>query len=66
MHRIGLACDVKKSAPSVPPAEPSGTDLSKLTVAELRKYAKDNGIDLGAATTKADIITIIADVMAVD
>lgn len=63
MRRIGLVCVAKRPAPS---SEPSETDLSKLTVAELRKYAKDNGIDLGAAATKADIITIIADVMAVE
>ncbi|MBP3448375.1 MAG: hypothetical protein J6K51_05090 [Clostridia bacterium] len=33
--------------------------LDKLNVAQLKKYAKDNGIDLGEATTKEAILEVI-------
>lgn len=33
--------------------------LDKLNVAQLKKYAKDNGIDLGDATTKDTILEAI-------
>ena len=35
------------------------TDISKMTVPQLEQYAKDNNIDLGGATRKADIIKAI-------
>lgn len=34
-------------------------DLSKLTVGDLKAHASDNGIDLGNAKAKADIIAVI-------
>jgi len=34
-------------------------DISKMTVPQLEQYAKDNNIDLGGATKKADIIKAI-------
>ncbi len=33
--------------------------LENMTVQQLREYAVEHGIDLGAAKSKADIITII-------
>ncbi|MDO4710627.1 MAG: Rho termination factor N-terminal domain-containing protein [Peptostreptococcaceae bacterium] len=36
-------------------------DLGKMSVDELKKLAKDLGIDLGKATKKADIMAIIAE-----
>lgn len=33
--------------------------LDKLNVAQLKKYAKDRGIDLGEATTKEAILEVI-------
>lgn len=35
--------------------------IDKMTVAELKAYAADNGIDIGDADKKADIIGIIKD-----
>ena len=34
-------------------------ELQEYTVAELKKYAKDNGIDIGTASKKQDIINVI-------
>lgn len=34
-------------------------ELQEYTVAELKKYAKDNGIDIGTASKKQDIINAI-------
>lgn len=34
-------------------------ELEKMTVKQLEKYAKDNEIDLGDATKKADIVSVI-------
>ena len=34
-------------------------ELQEYTVAELKKYAKDNGIDIGNASKKQDIINVI-------
>lgn len=34
-------------------------DISKLKVAELKEFAAANGIDLGAADTKAEILAVI-------
>lgn len=36
-----------------------GESLEKRNAAQLKKYAKENGIDLGDAATKADILAII-------
>lgn len=36
-----------------------GVNLDDLTVAELKAFAEDNGIDIGKATKKADIIDAI-------
>lgn len=38
---------------------PVGDELSAMTVAQLKEYAKANGIDLGDATRKDDILTAI-------
>lgn len=48
-----------------PPAKPADAtpavvDLSSLTVAQLREYATENGIDLGTATKKADILAALS------
>lgn len=40
--------------------EPADKPLEKRTPAELKKYAADNGIDLGDATKKEDILAAIA------
>ncbi len=39
--------------------EEAEMSLEKRNVAQLKKYAKENGIDLGDAATKADILAII-------
>ena len=36
-----------------------GINLDDMTVAELKAFAEDNGIDIGKATKKADIIDAI-------
>lgn len=33
--------------------------LEKLNATQLKKYAKDNGIDIGATTTKEEILKVI-------
>lgn len=40
-------------------AEEVEVTLDKLNVAQLKKYAKDNGIDIGDATTKDAILEAI-------
>lgn len=42
--------------------EEVGDSLDKLNLAQLKKYAKDNGIALGEATTKDAILATIAGV----
>lgn len=37
------------------------TDFSKMTVANLKDYAEENGIDLGSAKTKTAIISVLMD-----
>lgn len=39
--------------------EDETADLSKLTVAELKIYAEENGVDVGDVTKKADILAAI-------
>lgn len=39
--------------------EEDEVDLASMNVPQLRKYAKDNGIDLGNAQKKDDIIAVI-------
>ena len=39
--------------------EPGGTPDESWTNAEIKQYADDNGIDLGGATTKADMLAVI-------
>lgn len=39
--------------------ETAAKPLSKMTVAELQAYAKENSIDLGEAKTKAEIVAVI-------
>lgn len=48
-------------APPPPPPEVTTPtpDLAALTVAQLREYAAENGIDLGTATRKADILAAV-------
>ncbi|GEM_PF-4537555 len=42
--------------------EPEDFDLTKMTIAELKDYAKENEIELSSDTTKKDdIIQVIAD-----
>lgn len=36
-------------------------DLSEMTVADLKRFAQEHGIDLGSATKKDDIIQAITD-----
>lgn len=58
--------------PSSDPAFPEGLEprlpseslspevnFSQMTVAQLKTYAKDNGIDLGGAKLKADILEVL-------
>ena len=40
--------------------EPKQVNLSEMTVAQLKEYAFENGIDIGKATKKADIIKAIS------
>lgn len=37
------------------------TDITKLTVSQLKAYASEHGIDLGAASKKKDILAVIAE-----
>jgi len=39
--------------------EPEVIDFGVMTVANLKAYAEEKGVDLGAATKKADIIAVI-------
>ena len=39
--------------------EPGDTPGESWTNAEIKQYADDNGIDLGGATTKADMLAVI-------
>lgn len=39
----------------------TSTELGDMTVAQLKSYAADNGLDVGDATKKADLLTAIAD-----
>ena len=39
--------------------EPGSTPGESWTNAEIKQYADDNGIDLGGATTKADMLAVI-------
>lgn len=38
---------------------PETKDVSKMNVPQLKKYAKEHGIDIGEATKKAEILPII-------
>lgn len=60
MTNVGLFIP---NAPNVTVEETSNSSYSGMTVAQLREYAVNNGIDLGTAKTRADIITIITAVM---
>jgi hypothetical protein len=40
--------------------EPKKVNLSEMTVAQLKGYALENGVDIGKATKKADIIKAIS------
>lgn len=42
--------------------ESFGVDLSEMSIKELKAYAEENGIDIGDATKKAEIITMIQNV----
>ena len=41
------------------PEQPEAKPVSKMTVAELTEFAEAEGIDLGEATKKADILAVI-------
>ncbi len=43
----------------IPDIVSAAETLENMTVQQLREYAAEHGIDLGAAKSKADIITII-------
>lgn len=45
--------------------EPKETDIEKMKVTELKEYAEENGIDLGDATKKDEIIEVIKEAEAV-
>ncbi|MFK0524758.1 Rho termination factor N-terminal domain-containing protein [Paenibacillus illinoisensis] len=45
--------------------EPKETDIEKMKVAELKEYAEENGIDLGDATKKDEILEVIKEAEAV-
>lgn len=48
------------TAPTTPPEPPApAPDLDGLTLSQLREYAAENGIDLGSATRKADVLAVI-------
>ncbi|WP_028988037.1 hypothetical protein [Thermicanus aegyptius] len=50
----------KSEKPVSKPAPVGGlNDFNDMTVAELKQYAADNGIDLGGATKKGDILAVI-------
>lgn len=51
------ALGVKTKAPEADEGE--GVNLKTMTVPDLRAYAETNGIDLGEATRKADILAAI-------
>ena len=40
--------------------EPGGTPDESWTNAEIKQYAEDHGVDLGGATTKADMLAVLA------
>lgn len=50
----------EKWADEVKEGEPAGKSLEDMTVAELKAHAEANGINLGDATKKADIVKAIA------
>ncbi len=55
-HGYGVGTSEAKD----PAGNPDPADnLADLTVAQLRKYAKDKGIDLGDAEKKADILAAV-------
>lgn len=47
------------AADRVEPDAQGDIDFESFTVAELKKFAEDNEIDLGPATSKADILSIV-------
>lgn len=51
--------DDKTQEESKDEAEKEAVDFEKMTVLQLKKYAKDNGIDLGDATKKDEIISVL-------
>lgn len=72
-HQVGLTLDDKKDAERIDylkkqvkadvfddvQVESAEKPLEKRTAAELKKYAEENGVALGEATSKADILTAI-------
>lgn len=46
------------AAEAVPESEDTA-DIRKMNPAQLKKYAKDNGIDVGDASKKAELLAII-------
>lgn len=51
--------DILSALGPVAEPKPEPPSIGEMTVAELRAHAADNGIDLGDATRKADIIAAI-------
>lgn len=54
--------DYPDEPPELPPLDEADSldDLENMTVAQLKDLAAENGIDLGSAKTKADIISVIS------
>lgn len=53
--------DPKRHTRATDAATDETADLDAMTVAELREYAREHGISLGGATSKADIRDAIED-----
>ena len=51
--------EAKLKEDSEPDSENETSDFEKMTIAQLKKYAEENGIDLEGAERKADILRII-------
>ena len=55
----------KKPAEEAAPAEPADSDgLDRMTAAEIKELARGDGIELGNAKTKAEMIKVIRDAYA--
>ena len=61
LNGAAIAEDEPEADPDLPDeADDLPEDLQALNLAELREIAKEQGVDLGGATRKADIITALS------